>query len=1165
MSKKFSRIYIAVLICIFCASLASSAFATASRVIPGKESGLVVTMNWMADAAGQKILDMGGNAIDAAAAVGYALAVVEPSVGNIGGGGFALIYLKDKGEIEALDFRETAPSAMHRLSFVATDSADFDINDLSTYQARRYINPITGRNHGNASSFGYLASGVPGSPAGFCEMVAKYGSGKVTIAQIMEPAIQLAEKGHPLMANRSIAAANFDFDGTKKHFSKDGVNYQAGEIFKQPALAETLKRIAAKPTSADGYGFYEGATADFIVADVLKYGGLITHADLANYKNLLKWRKPVEGTYRGFKVFSMCPPSSGGTHIIQMLNVVENAPIGDRDAGYGFKALKTIWLMTQAQRQAYADRSEYMGDPDTAALLGITIPVDKLTSKDYAKEIYDKIVVSGDNGNRAIPSNEIIPGFGPLSSYSGGGGGPGTETTHYSVIDKDGNAVAITYTINSGWGCGAVVDGAGFFMNDELDDFETVPNVINAFGQIRYEINVPSGDKRPLSSMSPTMVLRESDNSLFLVTGSPGGRTIINTNFHCIVNAIDHSMNVSQMTTAPRTDVQWYPDSVSDRINYEPMYGFTNDTLKELSDIGYTYLTTSQGNVDAIMVGARTGSGRAVTGANDPRSFYEPFAYGFTAPLKLGAHVPDESNPVVGVTVAPASADVLSDGSSLSIRAIFDPLNAANQNVTWSTSDSTLATVAPSTGTVITVVANNTGKAGTVTITATTEDGNKTSACVVTVKPIEVERIDLDKTSLTLYPGGSDTITATIAPANATDKNVTWSASNTAVVSLNSNAGGTVMATAISPGTSTITAAAGGKTAIITATVSPVPVESVALNKTSLTLLTGESETLIATVLPWNAPQNVTWSTSDNTIATVTNGTVTANSSGKAGRVLITAAAENASATCIVTVNTKVPPTGGGIILPGGTEVDLPGGAVIDPDGTIKLPDNEGGTATTAGGLVIGIPGGTVITSDGMIILPPNEEGVLELPGADVSLPGGTVILPDGTIKMPADEGGVLTTSDGVEVALPEGTVIWPDGTVAMPPDSSATVKTPDGEVETKVSGSFRIEADETITLFSGSADNVTITTSDGTKIVLQSGSIVDGDTFVIGQGGAVIIFPDGKTKAISKDVSIKVNPDGSVDTGKSKGRGGCDLGVGILACIIAGIGLFVARRKLLK
>ncbi|MDR1915675.1 MAG: gamma-glutamyltransferase [Synergistaceae bacterium] len=566
---------------------AIGAHAAASKPVIGGENGLVVSTHWIADAVGQKILDDGGNAIDAAAAVGYALAVVHPTAGNIGGGGFAVIHLAN-GETKTLDFREMAPAAAYREMYLSTDVT----------QPRKFYFK-DGTEMGNESLFSYKAAGVPGSVAGFNEMISEHGT--KSLAEIIGPSIKLAREGFKLTAggasslNGSARYFN-EFDGSKKYFTKaDGTPFETGELFVQSDLADTLQRIVDNGTD----GFYKGRTAELIVEDMPKYNGIMTLQDLADYRAV--WRDPAQGTYRGYKIFSMSPPSSGGTHIVQILNTMENADIGS----LGFAAAATVHIMVEAMRYAYADRSEYMGDPDY-----VDVPVAQLTDKDYAKSIYDEII-SYDNahgGPRARPSSEINPGLGPIHE--------GEETTHYSVIDKWGNAVGVTYTINMGYGCKVAVDGAGFFMNNEMDDFMSVPGVPNGFGLIQGEANNIQPGKRPLSSMSPTIVLNP-DDSIYMVVGSPGGSTIITTVLQIISDVIDHSMTISEAAAAPRIHHQWYPE----RVTYEKN-GLTNDTIRILSDdMGYQLALTTQGDVDAILVDPESG---VIYGAHDPRTYDVP-------------------------------------------------------------------------------------------------------------------------------------------------------------------------------------------------------------------------------------------------------------------------------------------------------------------------------------------------------------------------------------------------------------------------------------------------------------------------------------------------------------------------------------------------------------
>ncbi|GHV40971.1 gamma-glutamyltransferase [Synergistales bacterium] len=568
------------------------AYAAADKPVVGNANGLAVSTNWMADAVAQKILDEGGNAIDAAAALGYALAVVHPTAGNIGGGGFAVIHLAN-GTNTTIDFREMAPAAAYREMYIdPTDSK----------KARMYT-AADGTVLGEESLFGYKAAGVPGSVAGFNYMVEKYGVKK--LSEVIDPAVRLAQNGFNLTAGTASSLNNYEYNkkyfmhfaGSKKYFTKaDGTEFKAGELFKQSDLAETLKRIQRSGND----GFYKGKTAELIVADMPKYGGIITLADLANYK--VVERPPVIGSYHtDYTIVSMGPPSSGGTHILQILNTVENFDVGSS----GFNSAMTVHYLVEAMRYAYIDRTKYMGDPDF-----VTVPVARLTDKDYAKIIWNKILAHDTaNGGPTAGVSKLADasGLAPLHE--------GEETTHYSVVDKFGNAVGVTYTINMGYGCKAAVDGAGFFMNNEMDDFMSVPGVPNGFGLIQGEANNIQPGKRPLSSMSPTIVLK--GGKTYMVTGSPGGSQIITTTLQTVSNVVDHGMNVSEAVAAPRIHHQWFPDDVGYEKN-----SFTSDTAKILSDdMGYTLTRPrSQGDVDAILV---TDTG-AFHGAHDPRTYDVP-------------------------------------------------------------------------------------------------------------------------------------------------------------------------------------------------------------------------------------------------------------------------------------------------------------------------------------------------------------------------------------------------------------------------------------------------------------------------------------------------------------------------------------------------------------
>lgn len=543
----------------------ASSAAPGNSLILDAGNGLAVTTQPLADMAGQMILDKGGNAIDAAVAVGYALAVVHPQAGNIGGGGFAVIHTAD-GKDYALDFREMAPGAATRDMYLDADGNVIPLESTRTYKA----------------------AGVPGTVAGMSAMLERFGTMK--LADVMATAIELAEKGYPISERQArVMAANHDklskFPTGRKYFlHADGTDYRAGEIFVQSDLAETLKRIAAEGPK----GFYEGKTAELIEADMKANGGLITREDLLKYE--VKWREPSTATYRGYKIVSMCPPSSGGAVIAQILNVMENA---DMRTLWAASPADAIHVMAEAMRQAYADRSEYMGDPDF-----VNVPVAELTSKEYAKKIFDRI-----DPNKATPSDNVRPGLEPLKE--------GTNTTHYSVVDKFGNAVSVTYTINETWGTGAAVDGAGFLLNNEMDDFSVKPGVPNVYGLVGGDANAVAPYKRPLSSMSPSIVSKEGKT--VLVVGSPGGSRIITTVLQVIANVVDRRMALNHAVSAPRYHMQWLPDE----LRIEPGNGLSNDDVSRLVGMGYTLsLQPFMGDVNAIMIDPETGK---ITGSHDSR------------------------------------------------------------------------------------------------------------------------------------------------------------------------------------------------------------------------------------------------------------------------------------------------------------------------------------------------------------------------------------------------------------------------------------------------------------------------------------------------------------------------------------------------------------------
>jgi gamma-glutamyltranspeptidase/glutathione hydrolase len=496
--------------------------------------GMVATSHFLASQVSHDVLAAGGNAVDAAVSAGFALAVTQPRSGNIGGGGFMLISDESSGEVIAIDYREMAPSAATETMFQDDDG-----------------NAVTER-----SRFTHLAAGVPGTVAGLAMALEQYGT--MSLAEALAPAIDLAENGFPLPQRfvDGIRDARMNFEpweaSRAKFFKADGSDYQVGDIFRQPDLAATLQRIAEKGARE----FYEGETAQLIVAEMQAHDGLITMEDLAAYQPII--REPSHGTYRGYDIYAMSPPSSGGAHIVQMLNILEDYDIG----AMGFNSAATIHVMAEAMKRAYADRSEYLGDTDF-----VDVPLKGITSKAYADELRQGISM-----DEATPSSSLAPGN-PLPYES-------NETTHFSIVDDNGLAVSNTYTINFSYGSGIVVDGAGFLLNNEMDDFSAKPGVPNAYGLIGGEANKVEPGKRMLSSMTPTIVKKDGNN--FLITGSPGGSRIITTTLQVLMNVIDHHMNIQSAVSAPRIHHQWLPDEI--RIED----GISPDTIALLEAKGHT-------------------------------------------------------------------------------------------------------------------------------------------------------------------------------------------------------------------------------------------------------------------------------------------------------------------------------------------------------------------------------------------------------------------------------------------------------------------------------------------------------------------------------------------------------------------------------------------------
>src|SRR4051812_14452334 len=529
--------------------------------------GIVASTNEVASQVGVEIMKRGGNAVDAAIAVAFALAVTHPAAGNLGGGGFMMIRLKD-GRTTAIDYREMAPGAAHRNVYLDKNG-----------------NLIEGE---GGSLVGYRAAGVPGTVRGMELALKKYGSGKLTWSQLVEPARQLAGRGfivthelaRSLYGNREYLEK---YAETKRIYLKGGQFYQEGEMFRQPELATTFARLQRFGPN----DFYEGETARLIVADMKRNHGLMTMEDLHGY--VAKERAPLRGNYRGYQIISMPPPSSGGAVLIQMLNILEGFDLQKLEASSSDR----YHLMAEAMRRAFADRAEYMGDSDF-----VKVPVPGLIDKAYAATLRATI-----NPMRASTSAEVRAGR-PAGYES-------DETTHFTVVDAEGNAVSNTYTLNNSYGSAAVAKGTGMLLNDEMDDFAAKPGTPNLYGLIQGERNAVAPKKRPLSAMTPTIVLRK-DGSLWFTIGSPGGPTIINTVLCVITNVIDYEMNIQQAIDFPRIHHQWLPDELVG----EP-FGLSGDTQKALTARGHTLAKLRYlGDAEGILIEEKTG---VRLGATDPR------------------------------------------------------------------------------------------------------------------------------------------------------------------------------------------------------------------------------------------------------------------------------------------------------------------------------------------------------------------------------------------------------------------------------------------------------------------------------------------------------------------------------------------------------------------
>jgi gamma-glutamyltranspeptidase/glutathione hydrolase len=564
-------------------------FAAASNYPVHAQHAMVVSVHELASQVGVEIMQAGGNAVDAAVATGFALAVVHPPAGNIGGGGFMLIRMAD-GKTHFLDYREKAPAAATRDMFLDAQG-----------------NVIEG-----ATEIGYKSIGVPGSVAGLVYAEQKYG--KLTLKQVMAPAIRLAREGYALswgeaadLHDRHLA----EFPESRRVFQRSGDYYKPGEIFRQPDLARTLERIAEKPDD-----FYHGSLARELAAAMQKGGGLMTAEDLAHYE--VKEREPVRGTYRGYEVISAPPPSSGGTVLIESLNILEGYDLGKM----GDRSAQSIHYTTEAFRRAFFDRAEFMGDPDFAK-----IPVAQLIDKRYAKAWEETI-----DPAHATPSKDLKrpAAFSELEQYAAAHPPPSVphesnHTTHYSVMDADGNAVAVTTTINDWFGSRVTADGLGFLLNDEMDDFSSKPGVPNSDGLIQGDANAIGPGKRPLSSMTPTIVVH--DGKTVMVLGSPGSSKIITTVANVLMGVVDYGMNIQEAVNAPRFHNQWMPDV----LNVEQW--FSPDTLSLLHHMGYNIevglhygedVAPYWSDAECIAVDAKTGTR---LGASDGRNSGKAVGY----------------------------------------------------------------------------------------------------------------------------------------------------------------------------------------------------------------------------------------------------------------------------------------------------------------------------------------------------------------------------------------------------------------------------------------------------------------------------------------------------------------------------------------------------------
>jgi len=559
-----------IFILLLATSLLFLQFACSKNPQPvSSENGMVVSTSSYASKAGVEILKKGGNAIDAAVAIGFALAVTYPSAGNLGGGGFMVIHLAD-GKNITIDYREKAPLSAHK--------------DMYLNEAGEFVPEL--------SQQGATSVGVPGSVAGLIYALEKYGA--LPLAEVIQPAIDLAKNGWKLEERDARIFNNglllFEkYPSSLKVLSKNGKPFKADELFIQPDLAWTLEQIKQKGKD----GFYKGKVAELLIKQVRSLGGFITLEDLEKYRPIE--REPTIGNYRGFKIISMPPPSSGGIALVELLNILENYNLSDDDWG----SSKYFHQLVEAMKYVYADRTYHLGDPDFYA-----VPEEHLTSKEYAKTIFDRIEKAK---NKAVPFSEI-KSLEVKSLYES------METTHYSVYDSYGNAVSTTTTINSAFGSGVVVEGAGFLLNNEMDDFSGKPGVMNQFGLLGTEANSIQPEKRMLSSMTPTIILK--DGEPYIIVGSPGGSTIITVVLQVILNCIDFNMNIREAIEAPRVHHQWLPDTL-----YYERHALTQEVKNELTAMDYALADKDAGQLilgiaEGIMIDQKN---KIIYGASDPR------------------------------------------------------------------------------------------------------------------------------------------------------------------------------------------------------------------------------------------------------------------------------------------------------------------------------------------------------------------------------------------------------------------------------------------------------------------------------------------------------------------------------------------------------------------